>query len=364
VTIRIRLSAGAVEAVTFSLSPFMETLWSLHVLHNPGRHVLAQNWMLTMRRRMGDQLEEELREFAFAFRGAPTSCGIPFLDREEGSFVEEIARFRQATPGEAARFFTRSFYQGREEIGASDRVPAPVAERLLAHARAIRASVELAQQALRSPREQLAAFAELVERYWYAGFNERWEARSVRLMRDVAATKERVSRGLEDFIRELPEVRRDPQGEGFIIERAHDHELTIGEGHRLVLTPSVFLLPHLRVSCERPGILAIAYPSRYESHLVMPLAPPPRLLDAFLAIGDDSRLRILRYLTEAPRTTQSLATLVNITPATVSSHLRKLESAGLVTSERNGQYVSYHATLDLAQLTRELSAYLNDHFDV
>jgi DNA-binding transcriptional ArsR family regulator len=363
VTIRVLLSPEAAHAVSFSLSPFMETLWSLHVLHNPGRHVIAQNWVLMMRRRIGDQLAEELRAFAFAFRGAPTSCGVPFHDRELGSFVEELAQLRQATPGQAARFFTRSFYQGREEIGASDHVAAPVAERLLAHARAIRASVDLAQQALRSPREQLAAFAELVERYWYAGFNERWEVRSVRLIRDVAAAKERVSHGLANFIAELPEVRRHPEGEGFIIERAHDHELTIGEGHRLVLTPSVFLLPHLRVSCERPGILAIAYPSRYESHLVMPLAPPTRLLDAVIAIGDDSRLRILRYLTEAPRTTQSLATLVNITPATVSSHLRKLESAGLVASERNGQYVSYRATLDLAQLTSELSAYLNDHFD-
>src|SRR5688572_19377908 len=120
-TIRVRIPKNAGQRVTFALSPFMETFWSLHVLYNPGRHPLQQNWVREARKRMADlELERELRDFAFAFRGSPTSCGVPGLDVAEGSFTDELARFREATPAEAARFFTRSFYQGREEISSTE----------------------------------------------------------------------------------------------------------------------------------------------------------------------------------------------------------------------------------------------------
>ena len=72
---------------------------------------------------------------------------------------------------------------------------------------------------------------------------------------------------------------------------------------------------------------------------------------------------MLRHLSDAPRTTQQLSVLVNVTPATVSSHLRKLEAARLVTAGRDGHYVVYAVTLDAAQISRQLRDYLDDRLD-
>lgn len=363
-TIRVRIAVDAADRVTFLLSPFMETFWSLHVLHNPARHPFTQNWVREHRKSLAD-LEGELREFAFAYRGSPTSCGLPFLDVAQGSFIDELARFRQATPAEAARFFTRSFYQGREEISGNGYVPPQVVERLLAHTRAIRASVELATQALTAPREVLAAFAELMERYWYAGLNERWQFRVERLAREAHETEAQIGRaGLAEFLRKLPlDVRVDPDGQGFVVDRPHEHEVAIGKGDRLVLTPSVFVMPHVRISCERPGVVAVGYPSSHDVELVAPLSPPDSLLRALEALADDTRLRMLRHLCDSPRTTQQLSALVNVAPATVSSHLHKLEAAGLVAANRDGHYVVYDVKLDTAQVFGHLREYLDDRLD-
>jgi DNA-binding transcriptional ArsR family regulator len=364
-TVRVRIPMDATDRVSFALSPFMEAFWSLHVLRHPGRHPFHQNWVLEASKRLGaDGLDRELREFAFAFRGSPTSCGVPLPNVALGSFTDELARFRQATTAEAARFFSRSFYQGREEIGATDCVPPQVAERLLAHAKAIRASVDLAKRALASPRETLAEFAELIERYWHATFMERWTFRVDRLQREAREDERQVARGLADFLRRLPlDVRLDPSGDGFTIDRPHDHEVTIGEGDRLVFTPSVYVMPHVRVSCERPGIVAIAYPSAHEVEFVAPVPPPDHLLTALEALADDTRLRMLRHMSDAPKTTQALSALVHAAPATVSSHLRKLEAAGLVTSDRDGHFVVYRPERDIADIFAQLRRYLDDRID-
>lgn len=62
------------------------------------------------------------------------------------------------------------------------------------------------------------------------------------------------------------------------------------------------------------------------------------------ALADPTRLRLLSYILEQDAQvacTCDLAPHVGLTDATVSHHLKKLESAGLVTKERRGMNVDY-----------------------
>lgn len=62
------------------------------------------------------------------------------------------------------------------------------------------------------------------------------------------------------------------------------------------------------------------------------------------ALADPTRLRLLAYILDQSgqeACTCDLAPLVGLTDATVSHHLKKLESAGLVTKERRGMNVHY-----------------------
>ena len=61
----------------------------------------------------------------------------------------------------------------------------------------------------------------------------------------------------------------------------------------------------------------------------------------FKALGDESRLAILRILLEGESYVELLASRLGLTSATVSFHLKKLEGAGLVSCKRTQFYRIY-----------------------
>lgn len=66
----------------------------------------------------------------------------------------------------------------------------------------------------------------------------------------------------------------------------------------------------------------------------------------FDALASTPRRQILAYLTEGELTTRDLAARFEMTAPSMSRHLSVLENAGLVKSERRGQYVLYSLVPD------------------
>jgi DNA-binding transcriptional ArsR family regulator len=61
----------------------------------------------------------------------------------------------------------------------------------------------------------------------------------------------------------------------------------------------------------------------------------------FEALSSTVRRKILAYLAHADLTAGEIAARFDISKSAVSQHLTILENAGLVTSEKRGQYVHY-----------------------
>jgi DNA-binding transcriptional ArsR family regulator len=75
----------------------------------------------------------------------------------------------------------------------------------------------------------------------------------------------------------------------------------------------------------------------------------------FEALASTPRRRILAYLSEAELSTSELAERFSMSAPAISRHLSVLENAGLVTSERRGQFVLYQLVRD--NLVNSLTGY-------
>ena len=68
--------------------------------------------------------------------------------------------------------------------------------------------------------------------------------------------------------------------------------------------------------------------------------------NVFAALASTPRRRILAYLSEASLTAGEIAERFDMTKPSLSKHLRILEEAGLVASEKRGQFVHYRLADD------------------
>ncbi|MCP4630878.1 MAG: metalloregulator ArsR/SmtB family transcription factor [bacterium] len=65
------------------------------------------------------------------------------------------------------------------------------------------------------------------------------------------------------------------------------------------------------------------------------------LIKVLKAVSDKNRMRILKMLGFKNACVCELAAVLKITQPSVSKHLSLLKEAGLVTDERNGQWIDY-----------------------
>lgn len=63
--------------------------------------------------------------------------------------------------------------------------------------------------------------------------------------------------------------------------------------------------------------------------------------EVFKALNDPARREILKMLRKKDLTAGEIATRFDMTAPSISHHLDKLKRAGLVTTEKQGQYVLY-----------------------
>ena len=71
--------------------------------------------------------------------------------------------------------------------------------------------------------------------------------------------------------------------------------------------------------------------------------------DAFKALADPSRRRILELLSDGEMTAGDIAANFDMAKPSVSHHLNILKSAGLVSDERRGQNIVYFLNLTVFQ---------------
>jgi DNA-binding transcriptional ArsR family regulator len=359
--IRFELAAGDEEALAFATSPLFEAMLSLHVLSEPRHHALQHGWVRAARL-FNPVLRREIAALSFLYRWTLPNCILPAPDAGDETFADEVARLRRLRSDVAAFELLRPLYDhggaarpARRRVLADPAVQATAKRRAGALGRPSRAAAELLFDDPAALRDRLAA---LLEAYWEEAFAAEW-ARIEPPLADaiVSAGRQIAVDGVYRFLLGLaPQLRVEPAEERFGLDVPHDHTVRLGRQRPLLLVPSVYVWPHVRVNCDAPWPLVLAYRA---PHLVESMhgTTPEEFVRALKAVAAPSRLRILELLAVRPRSTQELAPLVALTEAGTSRHLRALAATGLLTSHREGYYVVYALVPDaLEALGEELRA--------
>jgi DNA-binding transcriptional ArsR family regulator len=332
--IRFRLTSPRPAAcVAFEYSPLVECLTSLHVLVGPRRHALRHGWVRHMRS-LDRRLRRRIDAFAFVYK-----LQIPDLFLLHAG---EGARTLEDQLGRIDRFPPRAIQEG---FGLTLSGPGRVTrEQVIAWAEAeAPLCVETAALLVDDPREFARQFAEVVEAYWREAFAEEWRRVEPFLHDSVEEDRRLLARaGVWPLLARLPESCRIAPAEDEL-RVACDTECTVDlrPDAELVLTPSTFIWPHAVVNADPRWPSWLAYPAACAVRRAVPELPPSELVDVLRALGDETRLRVLKAIAASPRTTQELAPLVGLTMTGLSKSLLRLADVGLVEGRREGKFVVY-----------------------
>jgi DNA-binding transcriptional ArsR family regulator len=359
VSIKLKLDPTDAASLRVGLAPVHEALLSLHVLLHLWYHPLQHPWVRAMRS-LSPALKRDVRTFAFLYYDATPDCFIPVGGDDEATFEAGLAA-AAALPTDNLRYALARplFFYGSEPgttvDGARDRIRANAAR----YGESTSAAVELL---LDKPERFVRRLLDFLEAYWQETFAGTWSEVEHLLPTEVERARGAIDDGevfalLEPFKNEVKVDRATG-----ILERRSPHEHTVAPtAERPVhFYPSVYIWPHVRVNCDAPWPLAVAYPAEFVAREARRAAASSELAAALRVAGDPTRLGILRLVSRQPRTTEELAALVGLSSSGLSNHLKALTESALVTSRRDGWYVLYSTERNrLAALSDALLGYLD-----
>jgi DNA-binding transcriptional ArsR family regulator len=129
---------------------------------------------------------------------------------------------------------------------------------------------------------------------------------------------------------------------------------------RIVLAPSYLARPYNFVFAGGDWRLFVYPVADGAIEPADPVAPPAAVLRLHRALGDETRLRILRLLVDREMYLTELAERLELSKPTVKHHLAQLRAAGLVTVVESGAMTYYSLRRDrLDDASSELRRYLS-----
>lgn len=358
-TVRVRIDDDRGDALAWTVSPLAELGAALHVLTEPGHHGGLLQWADRILGQLDEALRHDLEAFAFLWRSYRANFLLPARPGQLRDLDEELAELAGLPVDRFANEALQPLRGGGPRLGrVLDDGDEQERVRTYARSRGPRVVDRVAQLIDDAPsaRDRVIGFLRGCEE---AFFRDEWTRLRPMLLAD-AQEKSDLTRmhGTWAALSTLaPGLEADRDRGEVVIDKVH--EGTIDAVARAVqLIPSAFGWPHVMVQDEPDWPASIQYPARRArpEGPGLDLATVERRLEA---LADPARLRICRSIVREGRSTQELADIWDLTPPTVSRHLRTLRNAGLVSTERQGHFVLYRLEPDaIWQLGPDLLAAL------
>jgi DNA-binding transcriptional ArsR family regulator len=325
--IEIVLSHMDLGRIRFAHSPVSEIVASLRILRDRAMRQVYGRWMSALRGRLGGVDLELLLALAPTGRYLPDFV-LPPPRLPWGILAEELAELAATPP---------ALVRADLELVYSDR-PMPAVLRPLYD----------------NPARHLTSVADAMHRYWQAAIEPVRPRLEALCRADLAYRMSRFATdGIASMLADLhPEVSL--HDDRLCIDkpqhREHRFHLT---GSGILLVPCAFTWPRLTVRCCGRADPMLIYPPNGVAGLCAPTAGRQR--EPLRALVGRTRAALLAAL-DLPRTTTQLAHELDISPASVSQHLKILHQSALVTAGRQGRMVFYQRTDTASALLKTIQA--------
>lgn len=336
----------ALDLVEFAWSPLFETVLSIPAIVHPQRTPMHLPWSRRCRDLPADLLEEITRLFE------PFDCFVPgifsagFRGRS-ADFEVELALV-ESLDDDLVAYELALGYGGTgcevDDDAGPERVHDPeFRRRVLDAAASDPGRAALAGAAFDDPRRLLERHVAVLRRYWDAAFAEEWDRLLPRIESEVTAGAHAlVTGGVPRLVAELlPEGRWEDDSSSIVVEKTWDGECDVAARGGMLFIPTVYGWPKVLIDITPSWPVQVIFPLRELRRPAVPHASDAEVVDGFRALADQTRMQIARLVAEDARSTKELAELLSLSDSAISRHLKILESAGLVSSRRDGYFVLY-----------------------
>src|SRR3954469_3628510 len=311
--IELRCGARALAEVRFAISPLVELMRSVRVLHDPSGQALHLPWIVEARAALGGLDLGPLWELQAPPRYTPDFVHPP--PRTPLAELDDELDEMLATPPEQIRAEVQRTYRGQPPPD----VLAPFVD---------------------DPARAVRDLADLMRAYWERTLAAHWPRIRTLLEGDVLHRARRMADG--GASRLFADV--DPTvswADGVLrIEKAAQQTVDLEE-RGLLFVPSVFVWPRVGLITDPAWQPELIYPARGVGTLWEPdEAVTP---DALAALLGRSRAAILHDL-DHPRSPTELGVRLGVSAGGISQRLAILRDAGLVIGHRVGRNVLYLRT--------------------
>lgn len=172
--------------------------------------------------------------------------------------------------------------------------------------------------------------------------------------------EERVAPVLQAGLERAKELASRLSVPELITELSQGLRYTEPIGRELIVVPVFWMTPLVHLDFIGPDQKLFLFGARPSTMSAIPgELVPDGLLIALKALGNPTRLKILRYLSQEELTPSELSRRLNLRAPTVTHHLKELRLAGLINVTLRGQEKLYRARLGaLNSIHVDLKAFL------
>ncbi|MCH4164066.1 MAG: DUF5937 family protein [Lentilactobacillus diolivorans] len=346
------------QRIQFVYSPLNELFRSLHVLLNPRHHGMNIEWALEAKQQLSNDFFNDLHYFSLIYElGVPPILFNNF-ERITTNLDAEVKQLKEYLNKTDAKVILTSLQKV-----AADRenqfIPS-LARGLEWQGYQPEDSGNLLTDLTNRPDEVYRHLFTFISKYRERVFDQTWKDKSLEsfLLNEIKQQSEYLRlHGFVSLIDHLQVDRIHWQQNQLVVTKPFSETIDLTDRDAVLLLPSYFIWPHLFVDHFQHGVVI-----NYDAlNKLKAKISPDRMAKIFNALSDSVRLKIMKYLSDQPYTTQALGQILIMSDSTVSHHLKLLKEARLVTTIKQGKFVLYKPTNIISDLIPGFYNYLEEN---